>query len=92
MRQPRAGQPGRARALPTRELSPARGIFRFMAKGELERLIDDAARSTVPVDELLRRLKVVATRARIAELEDNKARRTCRHELNISVHGGVRCC
>lgn len=37
--------------------------------GDLSRLIDDAAGSSVPVDELLRRLKVVATRARIRELE-----------------------
>lgn len=37
--------------------------------GDLARLIDDAAGSAVPVDELLRRLKVVATRARIPELE-----------------------
>jgi hypothetical protein len=37
--------------------------------GDLAKLIDDAAGSTVAVDELLRRLKVVATRARIPELE-----------------------
>lgn len=40
-----------------------------MANGELSLLIEDAARSGVPVDELLRRLKVVARRARIADLE-----------------------
>jgi hypothetical protein len=37
--------------------------------GDLATLIDDAAGSAVAVDELLRRLKVVATRARIPELE-----------------------
>src|SRR5579885_363811 len=37
--------------------------------GSLAQLIDDTAGSAVPVDELLRRLKVIATRARISEVE-----------------------
>lgn len=38
-------------------------------RSALDVLIEDAAGSEVPVDELLRRLKVVASRARIPELE-----------------------
>ncbi len=46
-----------------------RNLSQVSGNSDLGALIGDAAGSDVPVDELLRRLKVVATRARLPELE-----------------------